>query len=58
MFVGGFFSFLGSGCFGCSLWVSSFRVDTCGFVWAFSFCGLALVVPVYTLGVLKDALRF
>jgi hypothetical protein len=24
----------------------------------FSFCGLALVVPVYTLGVLRGALRF
>jgi hypothetical protein len=58
VFVGGFFSFLGSGCFGCSLWVSSFRVDPCGFVWVFSFCGLALVVSVYTPGVLRDALRF
>jgi hypothetical protein len=35
-----------------------FRVDPCGFVWVFSFCELALVVPMYTLGVLRGALRF
>jgi hypothetical protein len=40
------------------LWVSGFRVDPCGFVWVFSFCGLALMVPVYTPGVLKCALHF
>jgi hypothetical protein len=51
-------SFLGPGCFGCSLWVSGFRVDPCGFVWVFSFCGLALVVPVCTPGVLRGALNF
>jgi hypothetical protein len=27
-------------------------------LFGFSFCGLALVVPVYTLGVLRGALRF
>jgi hypothetical protein len=40
------------------LWVSGFRVDPCGFVWVFSFCGLALLVPVYTPGVLRGNLRF
>jgi hypothetical protein len=35
-----------------------FRIDPCGFVWVFSFCGLALVVSVYILGVLRSALRF
>jgi hypothetical protein len=40
------------------LWDSGFRVDPCGFVWVFSFCGLALVVSVYTFGVLRGVLRF
>jgi hypothetical protein len=53
--MGGFFRFL---CSGCSLWVSGFRVDPCGFGWVFFFCGLALLVPVYTPGVLRGALRF
>jgi len=55
MFNGGFFCFLGSRCFGCSLWVSGFRVDPYEFVWVFSFCGLALAVHVYTPDVLKGA---
>jgi hypothetical protein len=53
-----FFCVLGSGCYGCSLWDSGFRVDPCGFVWVFSFCGLALVVPVYTSGVLGAPYSF
>jgi hypothetical protein len=36
VFVGGFFRMLG---FGCSLWVSGFRVVLCGFVWVLSFMG-------------------
>jgi hypothetical protein len=39
VFDKGFFCFLGSGCYGCSLWVLGFRVDPCGFVWIFSFVG-------------------
>jgi hypothetical protein len=58
VFDGGFFCFLGSGCYRYSLSISDFRVDPCGFVWVFSFCGLALVVSVYTPGVLMGALRF
>jgi hypothetical protein len=53
-----FFCVLGSGCYGYSLCDSGFRVDHYGFVWVFSFCGLALVVFVYTLGVLMSVLRF
>jgi hypothetical protein len=54
--------FVGLGClwgwFGCLLGTSlGFRVVPCEFVWFF-FCELALVVPVYTPGVLRSALRF
>jgi hypothetical protein len=42
-----FFCVLDSGCYGYSLCDSGFRVDHYGFVWVFSFCGLALVVLVY-----------
>jgi len=46
------------GWFGCLLGTSlGFRVVPCEFVWFF-FCELALVVPVYTPGVLRSALRF
>jgi fatty acid desaturase len=53
---------LGWGAFGADLGVRWGLLWVLGLffvgLFGFSFCGLALVVPVYTLGVLRGALRF